>query len=80
MSEQEKKQDKLDMELAKLFEKLEDIKEQMDTMNETLEDHKKELDEQLKKIEAFQRHTLEPNQQIMYKILKKLEGKPEEEE
>lgn len=71
---------KLELDVAKIFSMLEDLKEAVDVLQENLEDTKKDLNEEIKKLQSFQQRILEPNQQTIYREVKKLQGQPAEEE
>ena len=71
---------KLELDIAKTFSMLEDLKEALDVLQENLEETKKDLNEEIKKIQSFQQRILEPNQQTLYREVKKLQGQPAETE
>jgi hypothetical protein len=70
---------KLELDVAKIFDLLEDLKEAVDVLQENLEETKKDLNEEIRKIQSFQQRTLEPNQQTIYKEVLKLQGQQPEE-
>ena len=82
MSEPAPTTTKLELDIAKTFSMLEDLKEAVDVLQENLEETKKDLNEEIKRIQSFQQRILEPNQQTLYREVKKLQGQtePAEEE
>jgi gas vesicle protein len=71
---------KMELDIAKIFDLLEDLKDAVDVVQENLEEAKKDLNEEIRKVLSHQKGILEPNQQTIYKELKKLQGQPAEEE
>jgi gas vesicle protein len=71
---------KLELDIAKIFDLLEDLKEAVDVLQENLDDKVRDLNEEIKRVLNHQKSILEPNQQTLFKELKKLQGQPAEEE
>lgn len=82
MTEKEKDPRKeFELALARLDEKLENIKENIDILKDELADKTRGLEELIKKVDSFQRTILEPNQQTIYTEVQKRDrttSKPEE--
>jgi len=71
---------KLELDIAKIFDMLEDLKEAVDVLQENLDDKVRDLNEEIKRVLNHQKSILEPNQQTIFKEVKKLQGQPAEEE
>ena len=67
------------LDFARLFESLDELKEQVELLKDSVEDRLKEIELKLQQIKAFQSGTLEANQKIIYKELKKIQHEEIEE-